>query len=324
MEYQGGYAVQNLIGGIPPVSPAGISGLGNSTRIPSRCLPVGQGFLMYGSNVGGDILFNNNQRNFVKETDVNSNILFCQNTDTIANNTPKEIHDRRRHSSAKIRLGFTSPNRYHKQILLGFMNELASVGIDKGYDAPQVDNVTNDMCFINNNVKLRIQGDGFFNRIRIFPLSVKIDSDGLVKFTLDGVENLDDNQKIYIYDAVANEYYNIKNDPFTVNLQSGNKDNRFSLCFNASSNNKIEDSSSIDVSLINSDKTIIISKTEVEMTIQSAALYNILGQFITECKLDDSNQSHVVQIPVNNIIQGTYILKVKTSTGYVAKKVIIQ
>ncbi len=326
LEYQGGYAVRNLIGGIPPVSPAGISGLGTSTRIPSRYIPVGQGFLMYGSTVGGDIIFNNNQRNFVKETDVNSNILFRQNTDTIANNTQKEIHERRRRSSAKIRLGFTSPNGYHKQILLGFMNELASAGIDKGYDAPQLDNLSNDMCFINNNVKLSIQGDGFFNRFRIFPLSVKIDSEGVVKFTLDGVENLESNQKIYIYDAITNEYYNIKNEPYTVSLQVGNFDNRFSLCFkrNAYTSNKIENSSSLDVSLVNNDKSIIISKIDADTALQSATLYNMLGQFIAEWKLNDSNQVEVVQIPVNDISQGTYIIKVKTSSGNVTKKVIIQ
>jgi hypothetical protein len=205
------------------------------------------------------------------------------------------------------------------------MNELASAGIDKGYDAPQLENLTNDMCFINNNVKLSIQGDGYFNRFRIFPLSVKIDSDGLVKFTLDGLENLEDNQKIYIYDAIANEYYNIKNEPFTVNLQSGIMDNRFSLCFkrNANSNNKTESSTSVDVSLVNHNKTIIIAKNDADTVVQSATLYNMLGQFIVEWKLNESNQDQFVEIPVNDISQGTYILKINTSNGNVGKKVII-
>ena len=326
LEYQGGYAVRNLIGGIPPVSPAGISGLGTSTRVPSRYIPVGQGFLMYGSNAGGNIVFNNNQRNFVKETDVNSNILFRQNTDSIGDLANSETHDRRNRLCAKIRLGFTSPNGYHKQILLGFMNELASAGIDKGYDAPQLDNLTNDMCFINNNVKLSIQGDGYFNRSRVFPLAVKTDLDGLVKFTLDGLENFEDNQKIYIYDAVANQFYNIKNEPFTVNLQAGDLDNRFRLCFkrNTNTGSKLENSSSVDVSLVNSERTIMISKNDPYTALQSATLYNILGQFMVEWKLNDSNQVEVVQIPINNISQGTYILQVKTNTGNVVTKVMIQ
>jgi hypothetical protein len=34
LEYQGGYAARNLTGGSIPVSPAGVSGLGSSTRTP--------------------------------------------------------------------------------------------------------------------------------------------------------------------------------------------------------------------------------------------------------------------------------------------------
>lgn len=326
LEYQGGYAVRNLIGGVPPVSPAGISGLGSSTRIPSRYIPVGQGFLMYGSNIGGDIIFNNNQRDFVKETNANSNILFRQSAETIADRATEETLDRRRRSSAKIRLGFTSSNGYHKQILLGFMNDLASPGIDKGYDAPQLENLSNDMCFINNNLKLSIQGDGYFNRSRVYPLSVKTASDGLVKFTLDGVENFDDNQKIFIYDALTNQFYNIKIEPFKVNLQVGTLDNRFSLCFRrtANTNYKIENSSSLDVSLVNDIKTIFISKNNPDTIVQSAILYNLLGQFLVEWNVNDSTQTQFVQIPINDISQGTYILKVKTTTGYVTKKVLVR
>ena len=327
LEYQGGYAVRNLIGGIPPVSPAGISGLGSSNRIPSRYIPVGQGFLVYGSAIGGNILFDNNQRDFVKETDSNSNIMFRQNINATTDSSTRIPEDRRRNSAAKIRLGFTSANGYHRQILLGFMNELATSGIDKGFDAPQLDNLTNDMSFITNNVKLSIQGDSYFNRSAIYPLAIKTSAEGIVKFTLDGVENLDENQKIYIYDAVANEYYNIKNEPFTINLPSGNLESRFSLRFkrNLRPQNKTELENAIDLAVTNSNKMININKKSTETTVQSAALYNLLGQFIAEWNVDDTNQLQTIQIPLSDMIsQGTYILKVKTSIGDLNKNVIVQ
>jgi hypothetical protein len=34
----------------------------------------------------------------------------------------------------RIRLGFNSSNDFHRQVLLGFMNEKATAGIDAGYD----------------------------------------------------------------------------------------------------------------------------------------------------------------------------------------------
>jgi hypothetical protein len=49
----------------------------------------------------------------------------------------------------------------------------------------------------------------------------------------------------------------------------------------------------------------------------------MLGQFIVEWKLNESNQDQFVEIPVNDISQGTYILKINTSNGNVGKKVII-
>jgi len=327
LEYQGGYAVRNLIGGIPPVSPAGISGLGSSSRIPSRYVPVGQGFLVYGSAVGGNIVFNNSQRNFVKETDSNSNIMFRQSSlATSTNDSIGRSEDRfRRNSFAKIRLGFTSPNGYHRQILLGFMNDLATAGIDKGFDAPQLDNLPNEMSFITSNVKLAIQGDGYFNRSSNYPLSVKTSVEGPVIFTLDGIENFEENQKIYIYDAVANEYHNIKKEPFTIILQSGTTDNRFSLCFkrnNLSSNKEINENP-INVSFITSEKNISITNKPSETIIQSVELYNMLGQFVTTWQINSDNQN-LIQIPVNTISNGAYILKIKTTIGDLSKKVVIQ
>ena len=74
--YQGGYAVRNLVGGTPPISPAGISGMGSSSKTPKRFIPVGQGFFIVGSTSGGTVRFSNSQRSFVKEDNTNSNTMF--------------------------------------------------------------------------------------------------------------------------------------------------------------------------------------------------------------------------------------------------------
>jgi hypothetical protein len=49
----------------------------------------------------------------------------------------------------KIRIGFNSANGFHRQLLLGFMNEHATPDFDPGYDAPQIDNQPNEMVFIS-------------------------------------------------------------------------------------------------------------------------------------------------------------------------------
>ena len=230
LEYQGGYATRNLIGGVAPIAPAGISGLGSSSKIPGRYIPVGQGFFVAGSATGGLITFNNDQRLFIKEDHVNSNTLF-RNEAQAAIVPNQEDTIPAENTFPILRLGLTSTNNYHRQILIGFMGTYATPGLDKGYDAVHLDAQPNDMYFMNAGTKLIIQGDGFFNSNNIYPISVKTSAAGNVKFMVDTKENFDDNQNIYIYDSLTDTYHNIKTGMFQIVLPQGTIDNRFSLRF---------------------------------------------------------------------------------------------
>ena len=329
LDYQGGYAARNLVGGTPPVAPAGISGLGTSSRIPSRYIPVGQGFLIYGSATGGTVTFDNNQRGFIKETNASSNIMF-RNTnqssvsiiDRSFDNSEDAIVDNNNFS--KIRLGFNSVNNFHRQILLGFMNEFATEGFDAGYDAPQLDSQPNDFYFAIPDQNLVIEGVDAFNASKILPLTVKNGLVGNVQFTLDATENFDDNQNIYIHDNVTNEYHDIRNGNFDINLPIGTFDTRFSLRFTnaALGVNDFDLNKEILVYFTNNDNMITINNSLLDATVQTVDLYNMLGQSIRTWEVKNNNQSKI-QIPVNNVSTGTYIVKVHTSKGDISKKIII-
>jgi hypothetical protein len=86
--YLGGYSILNLAGGLPPIVPDFINGIGLSEKIPNQFIPVGQGFFVYGkASSGGTIVFNNAQRSFVKETETTSNTLFKIKSDSKTNKT---------------------------------------------------------------------------------------------------------------------------------------------------------------------------------------------------------------------------------------------
>jgi hypothetical protein len=202
-QYQGGYATRNLVGGAAPVAPAGISVLGSSNRIPGRYIPVGQGFILYGSDTGGTINFDNSQRAFIKEYDeTNPNPLFRKSASAIAENVFNNKNDviPSKTEFPKIRLGFIAANDLHRQLLLGFMDKNATSGIDTGYDAKMIDVQPNDMYFLNSDAKLVIQGDGYFNTSNVYPLGVITAVEGKVKFNIDNLEEFDSNQSIYIFD----------------------------------------------------------------------------------------------------------------------------
>ena len=131
----------------------------------------------------------------------------------------------------RIRLGFNSNNNYHRQVLLAFMDEKATSGIDDGYDGYMIDDFPNDMYLLNGEEQLVIEGEGFFDASASYPIGVKTDTEGKVKFMIDGLENFDTEQPIYIYDEITDIYHDIRNEAFEVNLPEGENNTRFSLRF---------------------------------------------------------------------------------------------
>lgn len=329
--YQGGYATYTKTGGTAPVAPAGVSGLGSSSKTPKRFIPVGQGFFVTGSATGGTITFNNGQRLFVKEDDaINSYTMFKQNNDPIAVANPafNNQHDSFvEEQFMKLRLGYNSADNYHRQTLLGFMNQNATAGFDNGYDGVSIETLTNDMYFINGTYKLNINGDGYFNVNNIYPLGVKNAVAGNVTFVVDGKENFDASQEMYIYDDVTSIYHSIKDQNFQINLPAGTYDSRFSLRFTNDSSLGTVDNTDVNhgISVKHSQANNMINiKNELqEVAVKSVLLFNLLGQKVMDWKMDNQNQADI-QLHVTDLSMGTYILKVITEGGEISKKLLLK
>lgn len=327
-QYQGGYATYTKTGGTAPVAPSEISGLGSSNKIPKRYIPVGQGFFVTGTATGGTITFKNSQRAFIKEDNTRSYQLFRSNANPIAEDSENSGDDTPivEEQFTKIHLGFDSANNYHRQILLGFMNQHATSGFDSGYDGLSIELPATDMYFLNNDTRLNIQGDGYFNVNNIYPLGIKHSTAGIVKFGIDNEENLEEIEEVFIYDNVTNEYHNIRSEKFEIELPAGTYDNRFSLRFlnpSALGTNQNELQNGIVVTHSQSNEMININNESLEVNIKSVSLYNLIGQNITQWKVDNQNQAHL-QLPVSDLNSGAYIVKINTDKGSTSKKIIIK
>ena len=331
-DYQGGYAERNLTGGVPPIAPELISGLGSSTRIPGQFIPVGQGFFVNGLiGSGGTIIYKNNQRGFHKEDESGvSNSMFKtaakSKKPTISSNNSNDPI--KKDNFMRIRLGFNSHNKYHRQVLLGFMDENATSNMDYGYDGLNMDDLPNDMYFLNGENQLVIQGEGYFKEEASYPIGVKTDAEGKVTLMIDDLENFDKNQKIFIYDKERKTYHNIKKEPFEIVLPAGIFNNRFHLCFkdkkqkHDKNDDDENDDETIQTKFSQSNRTLKIVNTTTESTVNMVSLFNILGQFITKWDVTDQNQTNI-QIPMLNLTSGIYITKLNTSNGEISKKIII-
>jgi hypothetical protein len=323
-EYQGGYATRTLVGGVPPVSPSGISGLGSSSRTPGRFIPVGQGFFVSANAIGGNIEFNNSQRGFVKEDSAESNPMFRQiNNTTVAANISNAEDAYAENTFEKIRLGFNSNNNFHRELLMGFMNENATAAIDPGYDAVCMDNLPNDMHFINEGNKLVIAGESYFDQHASYPLRIKTNSEGPVSIVLDGTENFNADQPIYIYDALTAIYHDLRYDMVATTLPAGETNDRFFLKFNKGGALAVGGftTNSLQVAYAAANNSLIIHNSTASTQIEEVTLYSIIGQAVASWKVNSNNSK--IELSVPQLSAGTYIVRTKTSEGVSSKKILI-
>ena len=336
--YTGGYATLTLTGGTPPIAPIGISGLGASNKLSYQYVPVGQGFFVTGKlGIIGlqPVVFNNNQRAFIKENAIDDILLPISNTlfknsakngknkpaDRFTDNSNDAVYN---NYNTKIRLAFTSANSFHRQLLIGFMNENATDGLDRGYDGYQIDTQSNDSYFLINDSQYTIQGVGAFDVEKVYPIGVTTDMAGIVKFMIDDTEFLPLNQKIYVHDKETSQYYDITDTAAEINLTAGTFNTRFELTFKTASSLGTDESNSPESMLMiyNNDleKKLKITKNK-SLTISEVSIYNINGQLLNTIK--KIPELETIEIPFT-VQKGTYVVKIITDKGVVSRKVLKQ
>ncbi|MBC5837256.1 LamG-like jellyroll fold domain-containing protein [Flavobacterium muglaense] len=341
-DYQGGYAIRNLVGGIPATSVGVefVSGLGSSSKgAPNQFVPVGQSFFLNGNaSAGGTIVYKNSQRGFHKEDEATvSNVLFK------AAATKKEAYWNNNNNDAlpkntyqKIRLGYQYKTDHHRQVLLGFMDDKATSEMDYGYDGLNFDDYPSDMYFLNGANKLVIQGEGYFNIGASYTIGVKNDSPGKVRFMIDQLENFDTNQKIFIYDNNDDSYHDIRSASYEIELLAGEFNNRFSLRFKDNTVATTPDTTTtpdrdndgdrderIKVHFLQKRNLIQISNSTTNVTIEKVVLYNLYGQIVQSWKIENQKEE-LIQLNVKRACTGLYFIKVLTSKGPLFKKVMIK
>lgn len=312
--YRGGYATLNLVGGVAPmVASVGTFGVGSSSKIPNRHIPVGQGFFVKADASGGNIQFKNSQRAFKLESDnstTGSNQLI--RSSQITENTEETQYK-------KLRLNYQSSNGFEKQILLGFMNNDATDGIDIGYDSEGLDETPSDFSFKVSDKKLVIQGVGSFTPDKILPLFVKNEIAGNVKFKVQATENFDSNQAVYIYDSLSENYYEIQNNEAVVNLEAGVFENRFSLRFLNTTLDLSENTLENNFSIYVDGNNQIVINNKLKQNIDQVELYTILGQKV----LHSNTNTDAITINASGFATGTYILKMYSNDEFVSRKIIL-
>lgn len=132
----------------------------------------------------------------------------------------------------RVRLGFNFYNQnFLRQVLSAFMDQKENNEMNDGSDACNIDDSPSDMHLLNGENELTIQGEGYFDIEASYAIGVQSDKTGKISFVLDGLENFDESQNIFIHDNETDTYNSIKDQVYKIELPEGTFNQHFSLRF---------------------------------------------------------------------------------------------
>ncbi len=321
-EYQGGYATYTLMGGIKAVSTdTRIDASGQvGTKIPERYIPISQGFFIT-ADTGGTITFKNSQRIF--KTEASDPSLFLKESGKKDKANVAKSSDNKEDPRQKIRLMFDSPKGYHRQLLVG-VDEHATNQIEKGYDAPLIEDNVEDMFWVLSEGDFVIQAVNNFDAAQTLSLGLKTKIEGTSTIKIDHLENISEDLDIYLHDKELNTYHDLKANNYEIALSAGEYLNRFEITFSKSQTlgtNDVATNTEVEVYYSNEKKRIIIHNPSLKL-IESVEMFNILGQSLF--KFNTHTNENYITYNAKQIKTGAYILKINSEFGKISKKVLIE
>ena len=200
-EYEGGYATYNLAGGVKAISNSDVSSNGTGAIRPGRYVAVAQGFFVEGSSSGGIIEFNNDQREFKKESVASDDTIFLRNDKERLNQSNLNSNE-----IEKFYFRFITPEGPERELLLA-VKEGLNEDFNYGYDAKLMENQYSDCSWLlntENETKLVIQGIGALHNDLELPLQINVGAEGVCKFELASFTSIEMEYDIFFLDKELN------------------------------------------------------------------------------------------------------------------------
>ncbi|WP_203256303.1 LamG domain-containing protein [Hyunsoonleella ulvae] len=331
--YNGGYAQINKTGAIRASQFIGLEGATTGglegTKVPTRYLPVGQGFITE-IVADGNVEFNNGQRIFIKETDAdgsyNNGSVFLKNNNKKSKTEQTKTAEVKTDSLQKMRLEFkavTGPDT-KRELLLGFSSQTTD-GYDYGYDAETHDASNNDLSLVMEGKNMNIQAYGEIAPDKVVPLNFRSSGDHAFEIRISELENMPEDQEIYLRDYLTGEYFNLRNNqPYSFTSEQGIFNDRLEIVFQSeavtlSNEEAIAQENYVYYDVL--DNRLYAKKLNGE--VKRFALYNIRGQSIMELQdVGSTVLENGLEMP--NSASGTYIAVLSMYTNEVIAKKLVK
>jgi hypothetical protein len=331
-DYNGGYAQVNKLGSVRAYQFVGIYGANNGqqdgTKIPTKYLPVGQAFIV--EIIGdGKVEFNNGQRIFIKEADVDEfddtkGSVFLKSANT-KSKTSNSKEDAGANEMQKMRLEFNSVNgpATRKELLLGF-SERTSDAFDYGYDAKNTEAKPHDLNLLLENQNMNMQAYGSITNDKVVSLGLNTSGSYSYNIKITELKQIDADQEVYLKDNVTGTYFDLRNEQgYEFTSEAGKFNNRFEIVFQSESIALSNEESKFTENFIYYQQaTKLLFAKKLNASVNVFALINMSGQRVLELK-DVSQETLKNGLDISNIATGVYVACFRTNNNEVMTKKII-
>ena len=283
---------------------------------PSRYMAVGQGFFISSDSDGGEVRFENAQRQYRNNDFDNAGTYFYRN-----GSTQEDEEDLL--PIIKLGFGYYNENDYalHRQIGISF-KAANSFDFENGYDSEMNDVGSTDMYWEFDEIpdkKYIIAGVQPISDNLSVPLTIEINTDENTFITVDEKENID--RPFYLEDRLTGVFHDLA-EPVELDLPNGVYKDRFFLSFeNRALSVDENDILNTDLHLFvdqNTDEIVI--KNFTNLNIKKVELYDILGQKIKTWKSLDSSPEN--RLKTTSLSAGVYIVNVTSDKGKSSRKIV--
>ena len=286
------YAVMTLAGSIN----AGGSGIApTSTTISSA-----QGFFIQ-SKASGSVLFSNSQR-------------------VSTNNTFQRTHTAH---MQRIWVGVEKDNGAKNEILLAFLDGAETE--QDSYDANKLSGNSSVSLYTVGAFKsgtrpLAIQGLPALTGSTVVPMGIEAKEAGEFTFRLNHLDHFDSETEIYLADKETGSLVNIRTETYSVNLATGDYQDRFELRFVPAQVTSLEEEEAIEVGvrLFATEGEVKVQFLKSEFAEATVGVYEISGRLIGSYQ-NEADLEVGLSIPQT----GIYIVKVANRYGTVSKKLFV-
>ncbi|QBN17869.1 T9SS type A sorting domain-containing protein [Flavobacterium nackdongense] len=346
-DYKGGYGAFSPVGQLDPVTgfplTAGVyvpavfysyDGAGNEGNVFSnpnvnyqrRYCPVGQGFMISGSGSSpSTVTMRNSYRISVKEGtlgDTGSSYFEKKGPASIGR-IPSPIAIEKIYSVAgndyakvsakqvpQIRFNALLNNRGIRQLALVFVDH-ATDGVDHAMDAASPNDAPEEVYFVLNDSSFVIDARPF-SRDKKIPIGFSNEQKANFKITVKEMMNFDQVDDVYLHDKISNEYHDIKNSFFELNLPAGKNNTQYEIVFQSATTLGLEKSFASDLVVLqdNASKNLIIENPK-QKELNSYIIYDVVGKRITTNTQLGNKLKYMHSTA--NLPDGIYILKVMTA-----------